>query len=90
LGDVSHDLGYEVGVRALKLGELLDADEAFLTGTAIEITPIREIDGRAISSGARGHVVEAIQKTFFDIVSDEGRDTCPSPKLDQVGKNILG
>ncbi|HEU0176499.1 MAG TPA: branched-chain amino acid transaminase [Blastocatellia bacterium] len=66
---IARDLGYEVEVRALKLDELLDADEAFLTGTAIEITPIREVDGRAIGAGARGPVTEAIQKTFFDVVS---------------------
>ncbi|HEY6401167.1 MAG TPA: hypothetical protein VI479_07145, partial [Blastocatellia bacterium] len=58
-----------VEVRALKLEELLDADEAFLTGTAIEITPIREVDGRAIGAGSRGPVTEAIQKKFFDIVA---------------------
>jgi len=66
---IARDLGYEVEVRALKLDELLDADEAFLTGTAIEITPIREVDGRAIGNGARGPVTEAIQKTFFDTVA---------------------
>jgi len=66
---IARDLGYEVEVRALKLDELLDADEAFLTGTAIEITPIREVDGRAIGAGARGPVTQAIQKTFFEIVS---------------------
>jgi branched-chain amino acid aminotransferase len=66
---IARDLGYEVEVRTLKLDELLDADEAFLTGTAIEITPIREVDGRAIGAGGRGPVTEAIQKTFFDIVA---------------------
>ena len=66
---IARDLGYEVEVRALKLDELLDADEAFLTGTAIEITPIREVDGRAIGAGARGPVTEAIQKMFFEIVA---------------------
>jgi len=66
---IARDLGYEVEVRELKLDELLDADEAFLTGTAIEITPIREVDGRAVGNGARGPVTEAIQKTFFDIVT---------------------
>jgi branched-chain amino acid aminotransferase len=66
---IARDLGHEVEVRALKLDELLDADEAFLTGTAIEITPIREVDGRAVGAGARGPVTEAIQKTFFDAVA---------------------
>jgi branched-chain amino acid aminotransferase len=66
---IARDLGYEVEVRALKLDELLDADEAFLTGTAIEITPIREVDGHAIGAGARGPVTQAIQKTYFDVVA---------------------
>jgi len=66
---IARDLGYEVEIRALKLDDLLDADEAFLTGTAIEVTPIREVDGRAIGNGARGPVTEAIQKTFFDVVA---------------------
>jgi branched-chain amino acid aminotransferase len=66
---IARDLGYEVEIRALKLDDLLDADEAFLTGTAIEITPIREVDGRAIGAGARGPVTEAIQKTFFGAVA---------------------
>jgi branched-chain amino acid aminotransferase len=71
---IARDLGYEVEVRKLKLDELLDADEAFLTGTAIEITPIREVDGRAIGAGGRGPVTEAIQKTFFDIVAGRRRE----------------
>ena len=66
---IAGDLGYEVEIRAMKPDELLNADEAFLTGTAIEITPIREVDGRAIGSGARGPITEKIQKTFFDIVA---------------------
>ena len=66
---IARDLGYEVEVRALKLEELLDADEAFLTGTAMEIAPIREVDGRAVGAGGRGPVTEAIQKTFFEAVA---------------------
>ena len=66
---IARDLGYEVEIRTLKLDDLLDADEAFLTGTAIEITPIREVDGRAIGNGARGPITEAIQQAFFDIVA---------------------
>jgi branched-chain amino acid aminotransferase len=63
---IARDLGYETEIRAIKLEELLQADEAFLTGTAIEITPIREVDGKAIGNGGRGPVTEAIQKIFFD------------------------
>jgi branched-chain amino acid aminotransferase len=48
--------------------ELYIADEAFFTGTAAEITPIREVDDRGIGRGERGPVTEHIQKTFFDAV----------------------
>lgn len=71
---IARDLGYEVEVRALKLDELLNADEAFLTGTAIEIAPIREVDGQAIGNGARGPITEQIQKTFFEIVTGRRPD----------------
>ena len=53
------------------------ADEAFFTGTAAEVTPIRELDSRAIGSGKRGPVTEKLQKAFFDCVtgkSDKYRD----------------
>ena len=48
--------------------ELYVADEAFLTGTAAEITPVREVDDRTIGAGARGPVTRLIQSTFFDAV----------------------
>ena len=48
--------------------ELYIADEAFFTGTAAEITPVREVDDRTIGRGERGPVTEHIQKTFFDVV----------------------
>jgi branched-chain amino acid aminotransferase len=44
------------------------ADEAFFTGTAAEVTPIRELDDRTIGHGGRGPVTEKIQNVFFDIV----------------------
>jgi branched-chain amino acid aminotransferase len=44
------------------------ADEAFFTGTAAEITPIREVDNRAIGEGKPGPITERIQKRFFDVV----------------------
>ncbi|MFQ5893327.1 MAG: branched-chain amino acid transaminase [Nitrospinota bacterium] len=52
--------------------ELYIADEAFFTGTAAEITPIREVDGRTIGPGKPGHVTTKLQQAFFDIVT--GRD----------------
>ncbi|MDX2029312.1 MAG: branched-chain amino acid transaminase [Blastocatellia bacterium] len=67
--DLARDLGCEVEIRTMTLEELLAADEAFLTGTAIEVTPIREVDGKPIGAGARGPVTERIQKAFFEAVS---------------------
>jgi len=52
--------------------ELYIADEAFFTGTAAEITPVREVDDRTIGKGERGPVTERIQSTFFDVV--QGRN----------------
>ena len=69
---IARDLGYRVEVRALHLEDLLSADEAFFTGTAAEVTPIREVDGAAIGKGARGPVTEEIQRVFFAATS--GRD----------------
>ena len=51
--------------------ELFLADEAFLTGTAAELTPIREIDGRVIGKGSRGPITEKLQAKFFQIVKGE-------------------
>jgi len=51
--------------------QLYTADEAFFTGTAAEITPIREVDRRTIGGGARGPVTKAIQEAFFSAVRGE-------------------
>jgi branched-chain amino acid aminotransferase len=53
--------------------EVYIADEAFFTGTAAEVTPIRELDGRVIGSGTRGPITERIQARYFDVV--HGRHT---------------
>ena len=45
------------------------ADEAFFTGTAAEVTPIRELDGRTIGAGQRGPITGQIQSLFFDVVN---------------------
>lgn len=66
--EIARWLGYEVEIRTMTLDDLLTADEAFLTGTAIEITPVREVDGKPVGSGTRGPITEQIQQTFFDIV----------------------
>jgi branched-chain amino acid aminotransferase len=65
---IAQDLGYSVTSRSIGRDELFTADELFFTGTAAEITPIRDIDGRTIGKGSRGPITEAIQSTFFDAV----------------------
>jgi branched-chain amino acid aminotransferase len=63
--ELARDLGYTVESRVLQLEELLTADEAFFTGTAAEVTPIREVDGTVIGNGVRGPITQRIQLTFF-------------------------
>ena len=63
------DLGMTVEEREVDRTELYVADEVFLTGTAAEVTPIREIDYRKIGSGSRGPMTETLQRDFFEVVS---------------------
>ena len=65
---IARDLGIEVIEKRITRDEVYCADEAFFTGTAAEVTPIRELDGREIGAGSRGPVTEKIQSMFFDIV----------------------
>ncbi len=67
------DLGYEVTARRITRDDLYIADEAFFTGTAAEVTPIREVDRRTIGAGRRGPVTTKIQKAFFDLVNGKSR-----------------
>ena len=69
---IARDLGHKVTVGPISLDDLLQADEAFFTGTAAEVTPIREVDGAFINDGRRGPVTELIQNVFFSATS--GRD----------------
>ncbi|HHW19602.1 branched-chain amino acid transaminase [Thermodesulfovibrio thiophilus] len=66
--NIAKDLGIEVREERFTRDELYISDEVFFTGTAAEITPIREIDGRVIGSGSCGSVTRKIQNLFFDIV----------------------
>jgi branched-chain amino acid aminotransferase len=66
---IAKDLGIEVREKRITRDEMYCADEAFFTGTAAEVTPIRELDDRAIGNGTRGPITEKIQKVFFDAVS---------------------
>lgn len=70
---IAKDLGYEVREKRITRDEVYSADEAFFTGTAAEVTPIRELDDRTIGDGKRGPITEKIQKTYFDAVY--GRDS---------------
>jgi branched-chain amino acid aminotransferase len=66
---IAKDLGIEVREKRITRDEVYTADEAFFTGTAAEVTPIREVDDRIIGSGTRGPITEKIQKVFFDAVA---------------------
>jgi branched-chain amino acid aminotransferase len=57
--------------------EIYCADEAFFTGTAAEVTPIRELDDRTIGLGRRGPITEKIQSLFFDVVSGRAEKYAP-------------
>jgi branched-chain amino acid aminotransferase len=61
---IAGDLGYTIEVRALHLEDLLSADEAFFTGTAVEVTPIGEVDGTRIGTGSRGPITKEVQEVF--------------------------
>jgi branched-chain amino acid aminotransferase len=69
---IAEGLGVEVEIGRLRVADLLSADEAFFTGTAAEVAPIREVDGATIGRGARGPVTERIQRAFADATT--GRD----------------
>jgi branched-chain amino acid aminotransferase len=63
------DLGLSVEKTRLTRDDIYIADEAFFTGTAAEVTPIRELDRRVIGGGSRGPITERLQAAFFDIVN---------------------
>jgi len=62
------ELGLEVRERRITRDEVYIAEEAFFTGTAAEVLPIRELDGRVIGAGKRGPVTEKLQAMYFDAV----------------------
>ncbi len=63
---IARDLGYEVDEREIARGELYMADEIFLTGTAAEMTPVREVDDRPVGAGEPGEITRAVQSAFED------------------------
>ena len=66
---IARDLGIEVIEKRITRDEVYCADEAFFTGTAAEVTPVRELDNRAIGDGKRGAITEKLQTVFFDAVA---------------------
>ena len=66
---IAQDLGVEVVQKRITRDECYIADEMFFTGTAAEVTPIRELDRVQIGAGQRGPVTEKVQNAFFDIVN---------------------
>ena len=66
---IAKDLGLEIVQKRITRDEVYIADEAFFTGTAAEVTPIRELDRIEIGAGSRGPLTEKIQTAFFDIVN---------------------
>ena len=82
---IARGLGIPVEVRAFGPGELLSADEAFITGTASEIVPIREVDAHVIGfgrHGGRGEITTSIQREYFALTS--GRSQSHPEWLDYV------
>ncbi|WP_286714880.1 branched-chain amino acid transaminase [Marinobacter sp. tcs-11] len=66
--DFARDLGLQVKERRITRDEVYVAEEAFFTGTAAEVLPIRELDGRQIGEGKRGPITEKLQSMYFDAV----------------------
>jgi branched-chain amino acid aminotransferase len=80
--EIARDLGYQVVERDIARGELYHADELFMTGTAAELTPIREVDDLPVGDGARGPITERIQTVFVDAL--HGRSDRYADWLDVV------
>ena len=72
---IAKSLGYEVREELIAREALYLADEAFFTGTAVEITPIRSIDKIVVGNGQKGPVTTAIHRRFFEIINGEAPDT---------------
>ena len=80
---IAQDEGIGFEERDISREQLYAADEAFFTGTAAEVTPIREVDGKPMGSGKRGEVTEQLQRIFFNAV--RGKEPKYGSWLDYVG-----
>jgi branched-chain amino acid aminotransferase len=76
------ELGIQVAEKRITRDEVYIADEAFFTGTAAEVTPIRELDNRVIGAGRRGPITEKLQAMYFDCV--QGRSAAHAGWLTHV------
>lgn len=65
---LAKETGHEVCEKKLVINDLYEADEIFFTGTAAEVTPVREVDDRVTGEGSRGPVTEKLQTMYFDLV----------------------
>ncbi len=65
---LANEVGYEMREKRITRDEVYVADEVFFTGTAAEVTPVREVDNRKIGNGGRGPVTEKLQTMYFDLV----------------------
>ncbi|MCX7174001.1 MAG: branched-chain amino acid transaminase [Proteobacteria bacterium] len=81
---LAKELGYNVVTKRLTRDDIYIADEAFFTGTAAEVTPIRELDRRQIGAGSRGPITTKLQGLFFDVVN--GRTPAHADWLTPVAK----
>ena len=79
---IARSLGYKITEENFTRSDLILADEVFFSGTAAEITPVREIDGRKIGNGVRGPITEKIQAKFFEVV--KGKDPNFSKWLEPI------
>ncbi|MCH9698637.1 MAG: branched-chain amino acid transaminase [Gammaproteobacteria bacterium] len=70
---LARDLNLQVTEKRITRDEVYIADEAFFTGTAAEVTPIRMLDGRVIGQGTRGPITEQLQSLYFDVVHGRAR-----------------
>ncbi len=66
---LARDLGMRVHERRITRDEVYTADEAFFTGTAAEVTPIREVDNRKIGAGTRGPLTHRLQSLYLEVVT---------------------
>ena len=71
---LAKSIGYEIVEKKLSCDEIYASDEAFFTGTAAEVTPIRDLDGNQIGIGSRGPITEKLQSLYFDCVYGRNAD----------------